>query len=595
MSERLLDHHPGVLGQPGGAEPPDDRRRTARAGSRGRRPAGRRRRARRRGGRRCRRRCSRRRCRRGARRGGRPPPGRGPRPRASIAARARRRSSSSSQSSIATPIDPAAELVAVLEPVEGLEGHLPRQVAGDPEDRPGSSVRVAESRRAAYSATPARGRRPRRDRLASAMQLGMVGLGRMGANIVRRLMRDGHECVVYDVNPDAVDGARGGGRDRRRRRSTTSSPKLEPPRAVWVMVPAGEITETTVAELAERARARRRDHRRRQLLLPRRHPPRRRARRSGGSTTSTAGPVGGVFGLERGYCLMIGGPRARSSASTRSSRRSRRASRRRERTPGRDGRPGDGRARLPALRAERRRPLREDGPQRDRVRDHGRLRRGPQHPRATPTPASDQREADAETAPLDDPEYYQLRHRRARGRRGLAARQRDRLLAARPDRHGAARLADLDEFEGRVSDSGEGRWTSIAAIDEGVPAPVLTTRALLALRLARPRRLRRQGALGDAQAVRRPRREAAVGRDAVRVEVLEDAEDAAAARRASWSPAAGPRGDRRRRLLRGRGQRRPRPVGMFELLGERSAATGTRSGCSRSTSGWRRPATPTAT
>ena len=180
-----------------------------------------------------------------------------------------------------------------------------------------------------------------------------------------------------------------------------------------------------------------------------------------------------------------------------------------ERTPGRDGDAAPGRERLPALRPDRRRPLREDGPQRDRVRDDGRLRRGAEHPAATPTPASDSARADAETAPLEHPEYYQYDLDIADGRRGLAARQRDRLLAARPDRRGAAaNRPTSSDFAGRVSDSGEGRWTSIAAIDEGVPAPVLTDRAVLALRLARPRRLRRQGALGDAQAVRRPRREA---------------------------------------------------------------------------------------
>ncbi len=81
------------------------------------------------------------------------------------------------------------------------------------------------------------------------MQLGMVGLGRMGANIVRRLMRDGHECVVYDVNPDAVtalaeEGATGADS------LEDFAAKLAKPRAAWVMVPAGEITESTVADLA---------------------------------------------------------------------------------------------------------------------------------------------------------------------------------------------------------------------------------------------------------------------------------------------------------------------------------------------------------
>src|SRR5690348_1672732 len=81
------------------------------------------------------------------------------------------------------------------------------------------------------------------------MQLGMVGLGRMGANIVRRLMRDGHECVVYDVNPDAVgalgkEGATGAGS------MEEFVQALTPPRAAWVMVPAGDITEQTVSDLS---------------------------------------------------------------------------------------------------------------------------------------------------------------------------------------------------------------------------------------------------------------------------------------------------------------------------------------------------------
>ena len=78
------------------------------------------------------------------------------------------------------------------------------------------------------------------------MQLGMIGLGRMGANIVRRLMRDGHTCVVYDVSPEAVAAARSARERPARPRSTTSSPGSSTPRHAWVMVPAGEITESTV-------------------------------------------------------------------------------------------------------------------------------------------------------------------------------------------------------------------------------------------------------------------------------------------------------------------------------------------------------------
>ena len=108
------------------------------------------------------------------------------------------------------------------------------------------------------------------------MQLGMVGLGRMGAGIVRRLMHDGHHCVGYDVSPDAVEALEADG-------ATGSSSledfaaKLEKPRAAWVMVPAGDITTTTITRTRGGARARRHDHRRRQHALHRRHPARERA------------------------------------------------------------------------------------------------------------------------------------------------------------------------------------------------------------------------------------------------------------------------------------------------------------------------------
>ena len=136
------------------------------------------------------------------------------------------------------------------------------------------------------------------------MQLGMVGLGRMGANIVRRLMRDGHECVVFDVNPDSIkqlegEGATGG--------FTLQEfvAKLQQPRAVWVMIPAG-ITGKMVEELAglldegdiiiDGGNSNYRDDVRRAAKL-----------RGQGLHYVDIGTSGGVFGLERGYCLMVGG------------------------------------------------------------------------------------------------------------------------------------------------------------------------------------------------------------------------------------------------------------------------------------------------
>ena len=139
------------------------------------------------------------------------------------------------------------------------------------------------------------------------MQLGMVGLGRMGANIVRRLMRDGHACVVYDVSADAVatlseEGATGS--------SSLDDfvAKLDKPRHAWIMVPAGEITESTVRELGARleegdtiidgGNSYYRDDMRRAAELAGR-----------GINYLDCGTSGGVFGLERGFCLMLAQPR----------------------------------------------------------------------------------------------------------------------------------------------------------------------------------------------------------------------------------------------------------------------------------------------
>jgi 6-phosphogluconate dehydrogenase len=139
----------------------------------------------------------------------------------------------------------------------------------------------------------------------SPMQLGMVGLGRMGANLVRRLMRDGHSCVVFDVNPDAVrplvaEGASG---------ATSVADfvnQLTTPRAVWVMVPAGDITGSTIDEVASHMSAGdmiidggnsyyRDDIRRAAALAGR------------GIHLVDCGTSGGVWGIDRGYSLMIGG------------------------------------------------------------------------------------------------------------------------------------------------------------------------------------------------------------------------------------------------------------------------------------------------
>ncbi len=111
------------------------------------------------------------------------------------------------------------------------------------------------------------------------MQLGMIGLGRMGANLVRRLMRDGHRCVVYDVEASAVEALAAEGATGAASLADFVA-KLDAPRAMWLMVPAGYVQET-VDELAELLGRRRHRDRRRQLVLPRRHRPRGTARASG--------------------------------------------------------------------------------------------------------------------------------------------------------------------------------------------------------------------------------------------------------------------------------------------------------------------------
>jgi 6-phosphogluconate dehydrogenase len=138
------------------------------------------------------------------------------------------------------------------------------------------------------------------------MQLGMIGLGRMGANMVRRLMRGGHECVVFDLNPDNVKLLAGEGATG----STSLEDfigKLKQPRAVWIMVPAGDATEKTVNNLAAKMAAGDtiidggnsyfKDDARRALAL-----------REKQINYVDVGTSGGVWGLERGYCMMIGGP-----------------------------------------------------------------------------------------------------------------------------------------------------------------------------------------------------------------------------------------------------------------------------------------------
>ncbi|HEY2437763.1 MAG TPA: decarboxylating 6-phosphogluconate dehydrogenase, partial [Solirubrobacteraceae bacterium] len=304
------------------------------------------------------------------------------------------------------------------------------------------------------------------------MQLGMVGLGRMGSNLVRRLMRAGHECVVYDVNPDSVAGLAGEG-------ATGSGSieefvqKLTPPRAAWVMVPAGEITEKSVQELAAHMEQDdaiidggntyyRDDIRRGKELLTR------------GIHYIDVGTSGGVYGLERGFCLMIGGetpvvqrlePLFASIAPGVDAA---------PRTPGRSGDPVQsekGYLHCGPVGAGHFVKMVHNGIEYGIMAAYGEGLNILHNANAGKV----QREGDAETAPLEQPEYYQYDINIADV---AEVWRRGSVIASWLLDLTAIELAEspnLDGYSGRVSDSGEGRWTSIAAIDEGVPAPVLTT------------------------------------------------------------------------------------------------------------------------
>ncbi len=303
------------------------------------------------------------------------------------------------------------------------------------------------------------------------MEIGIVGLGRMGANIARRLMRDGHRCVVYDVNPDAARELAGEGADPAADLAELAS-KLSAPRAVWIMVPAGDITRSTIRAVAEELEAgdaiidggntyyRDDIHFARELGEK-------------GIDHLDCGTSGGVFGLERGYCLMIGGPEEAYKRLEPVFATLAPGVGEAERTPGLSGDPSpaeNGYLYCGPAGAGHFVKMVHNGIEYGMM---AAIAEGLNVIRSADA-GLHQREGDAETAPMENPEYYQYEIDVSQvaevWRRGsvVGSWLLDLTAAALAESPG------LEEFSGRVSDSGEGRWTSIAAIDEGVPTPVLT-------------------------------------------------------------------------------------------------------------------------
>ena len=303
------------------------------------------------------------------------------------------------------------------------------------------------------------------------MQIAMVGLGRMGANMVRRLIKGGHECVVYDNSQEAVQALAKEGATASSSLSDMVS-KLQTPRALWLMIPAG-VVDPMVTQLVPLLEAG-------DIIIDGGNSyyvdDLRRAKTVGESKLKwvDVGTSGGVFGLERGYCLMIGGDTAvvehldpifKTLAPGKGSI---------DRTPGRD--------KAPATTAE-----------------EGYLHCGPpgaghfvkmvhngieygimaayaeglnilKHANV----GSKEESYDAETAPMREPDHYKfdlpIPEVAEVWRRGsvISSWLLDLTAAA------LVESPDLSDYGGRVSDSGEGRWTTIAAIDVGVPADVLS-------------------------------------------------------------------------------------------------------------------------
>jgi 6-phosphogluconate dehydrogenase len=302
------------------------------------------------------------------------------------------------------------------------------------------------------------------------MQIGMIGLGRMGANMVRRLIKGGHQCVVFDMSPKAVQGLV----EEKAVGSTSLADlvkKLAKPRVVWLMVPAA-VTDKTIADLLPHLEVEDividggnsyyvDDIRRAMELAPQK------------IHYVDVGTSGGIWGLERGYCMMIGGENGVVKHLDPIFATLAPGIGEIERTPGRDkvgGTAEQGYLHCGPNGAGHFVKMVHNGIEYGLMAAYaegfGILR--------SANIGKQQHEIDAETTPLRDPEHYQydfnLRDIAELWRRGSV------VASWLLDLQAIALLKDptLANFGGRVSDSGEGRWTIKAAIDEAVPAHVLT-------------------------------------------------------------------------------------------------------------------------
>jgi len=302
------------------------------------------------------------------------------------------------------------------------------------------------------------------------MQIGMIGLGRMGANMARRLMRGGHQCVVYDRNAKSVEMLAGEGAVGAASLEEFVA-KLTPPRAIWLMVPAAAVDATLVELVIGLSRDDlvidggnshyTDDIRRARELAPK------------GIHYVDIGTSGGVWGLERGYCMMAGGSEdavARLDPVLKTLAPGRGAI---ERTPGREkagGTSESGYLHCGAAGAGHFVKMVHNGIEYGLMAAYAEGFNILRHANV----GKHERAVDAETTPVRHPEHYQYDFNLADiaelWRRGSVVSSWLLDLAA----IALVKEPDLSRFSGHVSDSGEGRWTVNAAIDEGAPVPVLS-------------------------------------------------------------------------------------------------------------------------